>query len=301
MNVGLRTCVALAFLVFAPAAWAQDKPEGLLKTEAASSGKTDVEKTGFEAVAAKPEQEQDATELSLSLGGVLASGNSRSFSATTVGDFRLRRRSHQFGMALSGNYGRSAPDPDSSTETTVENIQGRVRYDEFVTDGLAVFLAVSGRRDRFQGLNLRLNVDPGVAIYLVDQKTQQFWTEVGYDLQHDIRDDDAIAAAAAGGNPPIDKSETRHNARLFLGYKNKLNSTVGLFTGLEYLQGLSPFEDDQSKRINWRLNWDGAVTTSVSDRFSFATTMSVKYDNNPLPGVRKTDTVTSLNLVYNLL
>jgi putative salt-induced outer membrane protein YdiY len=32
-----------------------------------------------------------------------------------------------------------------------------------------------------------------------------------------------------------------------------------------------------------------------------ATTFSVKYDNNPLPEIEKTDIVTAINLVYGLL
>jgi hypothetical protein len=31
-----------------------------------------------------------------------------------------------------------------------------------------------------------------------------------------------------------------------------------------------------------------------------ATTVSVKYDNNPLPGVEKTDLIMALNLVYTM-
>ena len=63
----------------------------------------------------------------------------------------------------------------------------------------AVFGAVSARHDRFQGLELRINLDPGVSYYFIDEEKQQLWLEGGYDFQHDIRRDDAIADAYADG------------------------------------------------------------------------------------------------------
>jgi putative salt-induced outer membrane protein len=43
------------------------------------------------------------------------------------------------------------------------------------------------------------------------------------------------------------------------------------------------------------------LSSSISTAFSLATTFSLRYDNNPLPGIRKTDTTTALSLVYQLL
>ncbi len=289
----------IALLSSAPAL-ADDKPAGLLQTKTATSGSTDVAKTGFETVDRAAATADDATELKLVAGGLLASGNSRSVALTASGQFRIRREANQLSVLAAANYGRSAADADGPMETTIENYQGRARYDRFLSKQLALFVAIGARHDRFQGLDLRFNAAPGLAYYVIDEKTQQLWGELGYDLQRDVRTSDAIAAAAEAGTP-IDKAETRHNARLFLGYNNSISESVSLNTGLEYLLGLSPWENELNKRNNWRLTWDAGVTAKVSDKFALSSTLSVRYDNNPLPEVRRTDALMAMNLVYTLL
>jgi putative salt-induced outer membrane protein len=293
-----RTVVCSLFLT--AAASAQDKPAGLMANDAASTGTTDVASEGFQAAEKAAAEAKDATEASIQAGALLAAGNSRSLSATASGAFRVRRTVHQVGAAASVNYAESAADAESNIEPTVENYQGKIRYDHFVFQSLAVFLSFSARRDRFQGLDLRMNVDPGLAYYFIDEASHQLWGELGYDLQHDVRSERAILVALAEG-VAVEKTETRHNLRAFVGYDNKLNEAVTFRTGLEYLQGLSPFRDEATDDVNWRLNWDAGISAAIATRFSMATTLGVRYDNNPLPGVRKTDVVTALNLVYTLL
>lgn len=296
MNFKSSGC-ALAFLsaaVFAtrPSRAADPLPDSLVKSSQASSGSTDVATSGFEK-ADKAADAKDATELELSAGGLASAGNSRSMAATTAGKFRIRRSSDQVGAAIAANYARSAPSKDTGLQTTVENFQGKVRYDRFLTGSFAVFGSVSARRDRFQGLDLRLNLDPGVSYYFIDEAKQQLWAELGYDLQYDVRRDEALAVALAEGSD-LSKTETRHSARAFAGYSNAVSDAVTIATGFEYLQGLG-----ESK--NYRLNWDGSVNSAVGKGFSIATAVSVRYDHNPLPDIEKTDVVTSLSLVYHLL
>lgn len=275
---------------------AQDPiPGGAAPQAAASTGKTDVANTGKFETVAKPEAEQkDALELQVLAGGALATGNARSLSATSSASFRLRRQANQFTAVAAVNYGRAAV-PGADVETTVDNQQGRVRYDRFLAKSFGVFIAASARRDRFQGLNLRLNIDPGVAYYFVDQEKQQLWGELGYDFQFDVRRQDAIDAALAA-DPPIvlDKTKSAHFGRAFVGYSNALNEAVTFKTGLEYLQGLTDTE-------SFRLNWDNALSSKIGGNFSLATTFTLKYDHKPLPGIRTTDTMTAVSLVYTLL
>jgi putative salt-induced outer membrane protein len=196
-------------------------------------------------------------------------------------------------VAAATNYSRSAASADQDMETTVENYQGRIRYDRFVAKALAVFIATSARRDRFQGLDLRLNVDPGLAYYFIDEKKHQLWSEIGYDLQYDVRRDENLTAAAAGGEV-IDKTDVQNSGRLFGGYANSLNEHVTFNTGVEYLQGVPETE-------RWRLNWDVGLTSAIGGDFSLNTTFALKYDHAPLPGVKELDTSTAVSLVYQLL
>jgi putative salt-induced outer membrane protein len=268
---------------------AAQTPKGLLNQASATSGSTEVAKGGFQATE-KQGDAKEVSELKLSAGGMLTSGNARSMALTGSGHLRLRRLQNQYSADVAGNYGRAAAGADEDMKTSVENLQGRIRYDRFLSDHWSVFLAQSARKDRFQGLDLRLNFDPGVAYYLFDVEKHRLWAELGYDFQYDIRDGAALQAAME----PLSKTDSQHSARAFAGYENNLNDVLRFNTGLEYLQSVS-----ESK--NWRLSWDVGLTSSISTAFSLATTFSLRYDNNPLPGVENTDTVTALNLVYTLL
>jgi len=272
---------------------AAELPDSLLKQDQASSGATNVATSGFEKADKPAADAKDASELQLSAGGLASAGNTRSIAATGAGKLRLRREANQLGAALAANFARSAAKKGDALATTVENFQGKLRYDRFLAGSFAVFGATSARHDQFQGLDLRLNFDPGIEYYIVDEGKEQLWAEVGYDFQYDIRTDAEIATAAAAGNA-VAKRESRHSGRAFAGYMSRVNPAVTLATGLEYLQGL-----DDSR--HYRLNWDGSVGSSVGKGFSIATTVSVRYDHRPLPEVEKTDIITSLSLVYQLL
>src|SRR5690606_32791244 len=260
--------------------------------EPASTGATEVAVGGVQSAEKPTGEETDATTVNIAGGALFAAGNSKSLAITGGADARVRRRANQGKASFAANYAQSGnQEADNGLEVTVENYQGNLRFDHFI-HSVAPFLSVSGRHDRFQGLDFRLNVDPGVAYYFVDQKLQQFWGELGYDLQHDIRSEQALIDAEAAGTP-VTKTETRHNARLYVGYTNEINTMVTFKTGIEYLQA---FVDPENARVNWDL----AVTSKLAGNFSMATTLSVKYDNNPLPEVEKTDVVTAINLVYGI-
>jgi putative salt-induced outer membrane protein YdiY len=93
--------------------------------------------------------------------------------------------------------------------------------------------------------------------------------------------------------PDIAKSETSHSLRLFAGYKYALAENLTFSAGVEDLESVQHGKDN-------RLNVDLAMTAKVQPWFSIASTVSVRYDNEPLPGVEKTDVVSALNLVYSL-
>jgi putative salt-induced outer membrane protein len=289
-------CAAfVAPLSISTAALAQ-LPGGLMAQAPASGGTTEVAKEGFQAVAQRAEDSKDTSTVKLTLGGFVSQGNSRTLALTGAADYFLRRNVSAFSATAAVNYGRSAPGADEPYATTVENYQGRVRYDYFFATSVAGFMSVSARRDRFQGLDLRLNIDPGFAYYFIDEKGHRFWAELGYDLQYDLRDQDFIDDAVTAALPEvlvIDKTEVRHNVRAFVGYDNQLTDTLKFGAGLEYLQNVTSAE-------NARLNFDASLTAQLNQDFSVATTVSVKYDNNPLPGVEKTDIITALNLVYTM-
>lgn len=272
-------------------------PSETLKAQTATTGKNDVAKGGF-ATGAMPSNDDptDATEASLGAGGLFSSGNARTVAVTSLAKFRARREEHQFTTLLSANFARAGKKGEA-VDTTVENYQGMVRYDYFLTNNIALFLQTSARHDRFQGLDLRYNLDPGIAYFFINTKKQQLRAEGGYDFQYDVRRNESRVQTPPAGStvalPLLDKTKAQHNARLFVGYDNKLYENVSFTSGLEYLQS---FERSET----YRLVFDVGLKSNIGGNFAIATTYTMRFENEPLPTVEQTDSIASVNLVYTL-
>jgi len=280
-----------AALLLAGAAQAADLPSGLLEREAASAGREDVATSGFES-APDAASADDTTELKISGGGLFTGGNSRALALTSSTRFRLRRGRNQLSSAVAANYGEAASEGDEERRANVENVQGKLRYDRFLAERVALFIAESALRDRFQGLALRLNLDPGLAYYLLETPKHRLWGEAGYDLQYDFRSDDAVLAALRQGST-LTRTRLQHSGRLFAGYANTLREALAFELGLELLQSIT-------ERRHFRLAWNAGLTSRIAGNFSVATTFDLRYDHAPLPDVERTDYASAVSLVYQL-
>lgn len=266
-------------------------PSETVKANTATKGTTDVAKGGF---VTGPERKDDdpsvVDDVSIGAGGMFVSGNARTIALTSAVRTRFRREEHQFSGAVVVNYGRAGK-KGQEIDTTVENYQGLLRYDYFLSNDVSLFLQSTGRRDKFQGLDLRLNVDPGIAYYFINTKTHRLQAEIGYDLQHDVRREQDRVPKTPG--PLADKTQTLHNARLFLGYENKLRKEVAFVASVEYLQNFADIE-------TFRFIADIGLKSNVSDHLALATTYTARYENKPLPDISPLDSIASFNLVYSL-
>lgn len=288
-------------ILSASVASAQDVKEGTgTGIKAATSGATDITSDKMAARDKDAAAAKDASELSLSLGLLMADGNAKTQAYTGAEKYRLRRGENQFKQALAGNYARAAVG-DAALQDTVRNLQGLVRYDRFLGD-FTLFLSAQGRHDKFQGLDFRLQVDPGAAYYFINQKDRSMWTEFGYDLTMDFRNQTAVDAARAKAKDPDKIKETRtlHSARLFLGYDHALSETSKLSLGLEYLQGIASNESQTANA--YRVNFDAAITAKVFQALSMSTSYSLRVDSAAEQvGKKKTDQILAASLVYTFL
>jgi putative salt-induced outer membrane protein YdiY len=261
-------------------------PAATLPSKAATTGKTELVRTSF-ATLTPAEEEEDVymSELSLAMGGLFSSGNARTVALTAMAKYRLRRFEHQLMAAAATNFARAATPPNTSAETTVENYQGLARYDYFLDNRVSVFAQAVARRDRFQGLDLRLNLDPGVAYHFIETKSQRLVTEAGYDLQYDLRRDEGLNG--------LERARTLHNARVFLGYENKLYPQVSFISALEHIQN---FDDTEV----YRSVFDVGLKSTIKEKWAVQGTFTLRYENRPLPGVVQADALASIALVYTM-
>jgi putative salt-induced outer membrane protein len=243
--------------------------------------------------ALKIEGAPEGLTASVSAGGLSSTGNSKLIAFTGSGLFDSRYGDNGYGASLIGNYGRSAP-PDGPMETTTENLQGRVRYDRYLLDDASVFLLVTGRHDRFQGLAFRLNLDPGFKYLFVNRPKTALWGELGYDFQYDVRTDEGREVRNDAGvlTETLEETQTDHSIRTYLGLRHAFSKEVTFSNGLEYLQS---FID--SKR--YRFNYDVLLAANIAGGLAFGAGFTARFDNQPLPEVKKLDTATTLSLVYS--
>jgi len=268
-----------------------------------SKGTADVGGDNAVAAAKAKEKKDTINDVSFNLGGLFAAGNSRSAAVTAGVKSKIKRGDHQFTGLAVANYARAATAVNNSEAgqamtTTVENVQALIRYDWFFAKHWSVFLQTSGRHDRFEGLDVRYQLAPGVAYYFVQEEKAQFWAEAGYSFQYDVRADDYIKNT--DGTPkldadgkPLEKTDAVHNARLFLGFTDKLFKGVEFNASVEYLQDLADGN-------TFRFVFDGNIKAAIAKHFALATGVNVHYENNPLPGVVNTDVMGAVSLVYNL-
>jgi hypothetical protein len=261
------------------------------------------------------ERPLDGTTASLSAGGQLATGNSRLLAGTVNGSVYSRQGLNGYGGSILGNYGQGAT-PGNAQVETAENLQLRARYERYVSDAASLFLIATGRHDKFQGLDFRLNLDPGFKLLFLTQASNSLWAEAGYDFQFDDRNANALGEIesdgktpvftnptcmplAAGSNAPcqqveLPRTQVDHSTRLFLGFRHAFNKEVTLSAGVEYLQSVIAV----SGIYDSRLNFDALFAAKVGGGFSVGLGFSARYDRYPLPGKQDTDTASTLTLIY---
>jgi putative salt-induced outer membrane protein len=248
----------------------------------------------------KIEKKLDGTAASVSAGSLLTTGNSRLFAASGNGIFETRFSNNGVGASLVGNYGQGAP-AGSAIQVTTANLQGRLRYDRYFADELAGFLINTGRYDRFQGLDFRYNLDPGVKYLFIPEVDRALWAELGYDFQYDVRRNEDRVVLDANKNPVIDpvtgapqllpKTATDHSIRAFVGHKHAFNKEVTLALGVEYLQSVV-------ESTRYRVNGDALIAAKIGGGLALGVGFSARFDHAPLPGKEKLDTSTTLSLIY---
>jgi putative salt-induced outer membrane protein YdiY len=292
MKGTFRHALALGTLIAGSAATEQAAAE-----EPMGAPPPDLEKVAAGPAAPADAPEFDAapqgTMISAAAGGLSSTGNSRLIAATVNAALDSRLGDNGFGASVLGNYGRGAP-PGEALDTTVENVQGRLRYDRYVLDDASVFLIATGRRDRLQGVAFRLNLDPGFKYLFINRRATALWGELGYDFQYDRRTDEARLVLDEDGDvvETLDQTATDHSVRSFVGFRQAFSEDVALSTGLEYLQSFIDAD-------RFRLNYDLLFTARIAGAFALGTGFAARYDNAPLPEKAELDTTTTLSLVYS--
>jgi putative salt-induced outer membrane protein YdiY len=248
-----------------------------------------------EHVATAPADQE--TVWTVSAGAVLNTGNTRSVAANLGSRLSLKRSTNVIAAEVAAVYGSASVRADDGHfhgwSVNTESLAGKARYDRFFTHDDAAFAALAGTRDRFAGLDLRFQVQVGYLRNLFDvEEKHRLWGEIGYDFTFDNFDPDPLLDPDTGNR--LDGTEALHSVRAFVGYDNHLDEHVTFLTGLESLF-------DVQDADNVRLNWASELRSKVGGNFQVGLTFTLHFDNVPVPGTEKLDTITVVNLLYSLI
>ena len=237
----------------------------------------------------------DVTTLNASLGGAFNTGNTQAWQLNTGSDLTVVRGHHGLASNMVFAYGRANVEEDATEELvdTVRNFKAHTRYDYFLTPMDSLFLAGVYRWDTFAGLDARVQGQLGYMRSFFKAEKHRFWGELGYDITYDNYDPDPLT-------DPDDATiilpghDTVHSVRGFLGYDNQINEQVAFLTGLEALVNVEDTSDV-------RLAWDNALRSKIGGGFQLEAKFTLSLDTLPVPGTKKVDTATVINLLYTLL
>lgn len=225
---------------------------------------------------------EDSQTFSVNAGGFWNTGNTESYQANAGADFALFRGAHGFKAQLLGQYARQLVRPNTSFETSAENIEFNSRYNYFMTPMDSVFARLLLRYDPFAGYDLRIQGDAGYERYLIKQATHKWSVYAGYSMTHDI------LVNNLGEN-------TVHALLLGTAYENKLSKML-TYTGS--FEAYINIEETEDTRIIWR----NAVALSVIENLAIQVGFNMLWDNVPaIATAQKTDTQTTVSLLYTFL
>jgi putative salt-induced outer membrane protein len=218
------------------------------------------------------------------LGVLQSTGNSESTSANTKFDLThegAKWKNNVFFGALYGENGSFA---------TAERYEARYQADLKMTDRLSWFGALRGEKDRYSGFAYQATASTGVSYQFIDSATTKFQVSVGAGYRRSkgetlIKSDAGEVVSRIEGEANSEPVGT-----LSSNYEHSFTATTKLTNKLLAESGSD----------NTALQNDIALQVSMSDKLALAVGYGIRYNSDPAPLAEKTDTLTTINLVYNI-
>ena len=211
-------------------------------------------------------------------GLIKASGNTESETANIGLNFKNEGTlyTHEFDFAL---YQASNNDVDSA-----ESFSAAYTLKYALSERSYVFAGLSYLDDEFDGFTEQSSVNIGYGYKVVDKE------KVAWDL-------------GAG----LGYRDTNELIRLDNGVEfegKDLSSATGVLRS-DYRHQLTPNTEFLDKFVaeigsdNTFIENDAALVVAMNERFSLKAGLLIRHNTDPAPGAEETDTITSINLVYN--
>ncbi|QQR80113.1 MAG: DUF481 domain-containing protein [Deltaproteobacteria bacterium] len=207
-------------------------------------------------------------------GMILATGNTESFSFSASDLTKYRYKRFENTWRLGSYYSHVSTGP--ATGTLAKYIYGTYRLDYYFLPMTTVFVGGGGYTDEIKGINVAGSGFGGLTHYLFKQKNRDLSLSLGYDFTRE----DRIA-------PALD--ESIHSATQGLFYREEINSYVN------FIETLTAFEN-MKHGSDMRLLSESSLKVKLTQHLSFVTSYVLRFDNEPVPGLKKLDTLLDVAL-----
>ncbi len=218
-------------------------------------------------------------------GLLFASGNTQSKSANTRLDL-----THE-GARWRNNYFFSALYGENAEFATGERYEARYQADWKINDKLGWFGRLRGEQDRFSGFAYQASAATGATYKFIDSPTTQLDGSVGAGYrrlqpQLLIKTDAGEVLDRVKG-----QEDSEPVATLSSNYEHAFTENTKITNKLLAEAGAD----------NTAVQNDIALNVNISKSFALAVGVGVRYNTDPPPLAKSTDTITTVNLVYNIL
>jgi putative salt-induced outer membrane protein len=216
------------------------------------------------------------------LGYVMSRGNSDSDSANAAFDLFLVRGDWKHELFVDGLYGKSAE------VTSAERWDVRFQSDYTITPRLFSFGALTYQNDRFSGFQYQASASGGIGYKFIDTSATKLAAQIGVgyrSLRPEllVKDD---AGAVVQRVPQESDSDVVGTAGVT--FEHAFNAITKITDKLQIESGSS----------NTSTQNDLALEVKMSKKLSLAAGYSSRNNSEPPAGLKRTDTLTTLNVVY---
>jgi len=218
-------------------------------------------------------------------GGLLLSrGNTDSTSANVKLDLAEEQNGWKNSLNLAGFYSRNG------AFATAQRIEGRYELDEKISDRLYAFGALRGEDDLFGSYLYQVTASAGLGYKFIDSAETKFAGTLGAGYRR--LEPDELVKDPSGQVTQRIKGQATGSAVATggLSLEHQVTKTTKLLDKLQVEAGST----------NTSVANDFGVQVSMSERLALAFGFGVRYNTNPAPGAKRTDQLTTVNIVYNI-
>jgi putative salt-induced outer membrane protein len=223
------------------------------------------------------------------LGASFASGNSENESANAAAEFKYARDQWGHTLGFAGNYG------SDGNLTTAQRWEVRGQSDYKFTDRAYWFGAGRYEDDRFSAFDFQASLSTGLGYKLIDEERTKLWVQGGpgyrfADRKGECRD--AVPPANIYDCKRFGPSESEDSVifRGDLGFEHQLTDTTKIVDRFLIETGSD----------NTYIQNDLGLEVTIYGALGLRVGYQIRHNTDVTPGLEKTDTLTTLGLIYEL-